>query len=217
MKSHVKPWSVGIIAGLAVLVLWLGALVLVPRIYGKPESPGVFGDMFGALNALFTGLALVGVTVTVWMQRVQFLYQLDAHEESERRNTEQLAMTKEQLEIARQEIAMERERIAREAEPLLIFTAGNSQPHLFIMKFVNRGGAVKQPRFSSGWAKIYLTPDDAYIGRDQIGHLSFENPARPAMFDFEYVRVRDGVIGKERYVFYPDEMKIARNPTVAVP
>jgi len=58
-------------------ILWFGlpAIIIVWAIYGivkldKPvEKWGVFGDKFGALNTLFTGLAFVALIATLWHER----------------------------------------------------------------------------------------------------------------------------------------------------
>ncbi|MDO9053237.1 MAG: hypothetical protein Q7U37_04820 [Gallionella sp.] len=51
--------------GIGVIALWAGAGVL---LYSLPER-GTFGDMFGAVNALFSGLAFVGVVYAILLQR----------------------------------------------------------------------------------------------------------------------------------------------------
>ena len=75
---------------LGVLALWLGSLVFVPALVGVYFAPsrcgatqtvgdalvecerlsalyGTFGDSFGAVNALFSGLALAGVVLTLFL------------------------------------------------------------------------------------------------------------------------------------------------------
>ncbi len=52
-----------------VVVLWYIALKATPCWYGAPNSSSEFGDMFGAINALFSGLAFAGVLVALFMQR----------------------------------------------------------------------------------------------------------------------------------------------------
>src|SRR5688572_15202617 len=62
--------------------------------YGRhPDWPtrGQFGDMFGAINALFSSLALIGVVVAVWIQ-------------------------KEELKLQRRELEMTRSELRRTAE-----------------------------------------------------------------------------------------------------
>lgn len=44
-------------------------LYLNPHLDGKLDERGQFGDSYGALNSLFSGIALVGVIVSILMQR----------------------------------------------------------------------------------------------------------------------------------------------------
>ena len=52
-----------------VVGLWFLSWALISQGLGSPNSPENFGDMFGAINALFTGLAFAGVIVAIFMQR----------------------------------------------------------------------------------------------------------------------------------------------------
>lgn len=38
----------------------------------QPQDRGLFGDMFGAINALFSGLAFAGIVYTMLVQRAEF-------------------------------------------------------------------------------------------------------------------------------------------------
>lgn len=62
-KEPTVKLAVGL--GIAVAVLWVLNLVVV---YCLPER-GTFGDMFGAVNALFTGLAFAAVIYAILIQR----------------------------------------------------------------------------------------------------------------------------------------------------
>jgi len=54
---------------LAVIVaVWITAWWGIPQLYPKRDEAGQFGDMFGAVNALFSGMALAGVVVAIWLQ-----------------------------------------------------------------------------------------------------------------------------------------------------
>ena len=44
-------------------------------IYLSHEAKGQFGDSFGALNALFSGLAFAGIIYTIQLQRKELNYQ----------------------------------------------------------------------------------------------------------------------------------------------
>lgn len=63
-----------VIVAAALLLLWLAAFCLTPTVAkwalqgNDGGMSGQFGDMFGAINSLFSGLALVGVVFTVYIQ-----------------------------------------------------------------------------------------------------------------------------------------------------
>ena len=52
----------------AVILIWAISGFL---IYFKTSNPGTFGDMFGAINALFSGLAFAGLIHTIRLQQKQ--------------------------------------------------------------------------------------------------------------------------------------------------
>lgn len=82
---------------LAVVALWMGAgIVLYDANAGTPiwGERGTFGDMFGSVNALFSGLAFAGIIFTVLLQRQEL--QLQRHELKQQR--EELAGQRKQLE-----------------------------------------------------------------------------------------------------------------------
>ncbi len=54
-----------VLIGCAVVAVW----VLMGVFASDRPSPGQFGDMFGAVNALFTGLAFAGLIYTIILQR----------------------------------------------------------------------------------------------------------------------------------------------------
>ena len=67
MKSGWRFWHLVVIA----VALWLATWVLSVHYLDKWEERSQFGGMFGAIGALFTGLALAGVVLTVREQRQQ--------------------------------------------------------------------------------------------------------------------------------------------------
>ncbi|MFZ6819718.1 hypothetical protein [Undibacterium sp. Ji22W] len=62
---------------------------------GNWASRGVVGDSFGALNTLFSGLALAGLAVNIYLQSVQ-LKKLEAKEEE---NSKRLDLQSETLSL----------------------------------------------------------------------------------------------------------------------
>ncbi len=54
---------------LGVISIWLGSYFWINKYCGDADGPGTFGDQFGAVNALFTGLSLAGIIITLWQQQ----------------------------------------------------------------------------------------------------------------------------------------------------
>lgn len=61
--------------GLAVVGAWLLSWLLLYCTFGYGEDAAQFGDMFGATNALFSGLAFVGVIYAIVLQRKELKLQ----------------------------------------------------------------------------------------------------------------------------------------------
>lgn len=53
-------------------VIWLTSLILLYTCLPDWETRGLFGDMFGAANAFFSSLTLIGVFITIFFQRKEF-------------------------------------------------------------------------------------------------------------------------------------------------
>lgn len=85
---------------LGVIALWAGTGFLLYDA-GKDTAPwgerGTFGDMFGSINALFSGLAFAGLIFTVLLQRQEL--QLQRHE---------LKLQREEIIESRKELAGQR-------------------------------------------------------------------------------------------------------------
>lgn len=86
-----------------VLALWVGIsfgiLKLVP---GWPER-GQFGDLFGAVNSLFSGLGFAGLLYTIVIQQKQIGMQ-----------REELAMQRQELGLQREEMKASRGELANQ-------------------------------------------------------------------------------------------------------
>ncbi|MGG0822279.1 hypothetical protein ABE099_05325 [Paenibacillus turicensis] len=81
--------------------LWLGSWYFIPRWYGKEVlEAGTFGDMFGAVNALFSGLAFAGLIITIVLQR------------------RDLDLQRKAIDMQTEELRMQREETARSANEL---------------------------------------------------------------------------------------------------
>ena len=68
------------------VLLWIGSIYLVNEVFPTWEYRAFFGDSFGAINALFSGLAFGGIIYTILLQ----------HEE--------LGLQREELQQTREEL-----------------------------------------------------------------------------------------------------------------
>lgn len=93
--SQATKITIGVI--LVVLVLWVSTLFLI----GPSEHRGTFGDMFGATNALFSGLAFAGLIYAILLQR------------------EELSLQRQELAETRQELRGQKEALEAQLETQL--------------------------------------------------------------------------------------------------
>ncbi|WP_340121966.1 type II toxin-antitoxin system HicB family antitoxin [Methylobacter svalbardensis] len=64
-----------VLAGVSVVTLWLAALLMGQLFFTSWEERGQFGDLFGSVNALFSGLAFVALIYTIHLQRQELSLQ----------------------------------------------------------------------------------------------------------------------------------------------
>lgn len=62
-----------VIVTIVIISLWIGTYFLLRGM--EPTDRGTFGDMFGSINALFSGLALAGIILTILLQRKELKLQ----------------------------------------------------------------------------------------------------------------------------------------------
>jgi hypothetical protein len=84
-----------------VLMLWCVTPWAVSRFFPDPGRQGQFGDLFGSINALFSGLAFAGVVVAIFLQRHELKLQHSELAES-RRELQRSATAQENLQKAQQ-------------------------------------------------------------------------------------------------------------------
>ena len=66
-EKDIKLWPWMIFGPSLVIVLWVFTPNLIFHFY--PDNYGRFGDLFGSINALFSGLAFLGVIIAILLQR----------------------------------------------------------------------------------------------------------------------------------------------------
>jgi hypothetical protein len=85
---------------LAVFIFWGAISFFVFFAFDSWESRGQFGDMFGTVNALFSGFAFAGVLIAILLQR------------------DELALQREELKMTRQELRRSAEAQEKSEEAL---------------------------------------------------------------------------------------------------
>lgn len=69
MTTYINGWTIVLSVFFLFLSCWFGLIQYYGMPYGDTSSAGVFGDQFGAVNALFSALALAGVIYTLIQQQ----------------------------------------------------------------------------------------------------------------------------------------------------
>jgi len=89
----------------AVLALWVAAPLVVINLLPAWSERGQFGDIFGSVNALFSGLAFVGLFWALRVQQSQLELQRD-----------ELKLQREELKLQREEMAASRHELTRQVD-----------------------------------------------------------------------------------------------------
>jgi hypothetical protein len=90
----------------AIIAAWIIITVIIWFVFKDWDKSGTFGDTFGAINSLFSGLALAGIIYTIYLQKTELSLQrkeleytreelkrtADAQESSSKMMTEQLRL-----------------------------------------------------------------------------------------------------------------------------
>jgi hypothetical protein len=115
-----SPTTPQILLGV-VIILWLACGIGCYFLLQPPAGAGEFGDMFGAVNALFSGLAFAGLIITILLQKQE----LRAQREELRLNTEALMGQKEELEAQRKEFQIQNSMLKRQTFEATFFNSLN--------------------------------------------------------------------------------------------
>lgn len=79
MKTELRLLGPMAVTFVVVIVLWLLIGFGLPAWLSDTPERGVFGDQFGAANALFSGLALGMVVIAIWLQRRELREAIEQH------------------------------------------------------------------------------------------------------------------------------------------
>lgn len=79
-----KERKLFICAGCVICAVWLASFVLIYLFIDDWDVRGQFGDLFGSVNALFSGLAFAGLVITIIQQRHDLQLQGEAINQSKK-------------------------------------------------------------------------------------------------------------------------------------
>lgn len=176
--SNNNLWLTLLLAGFVVLIMWLLSWVFIDLYISDTTSRGTFGDKFGAVNALFSGLAFAGLIVTLLYQKEELKLQ-----------REELAQTREELKGQREEFEEQNKTMKRQRFENTFFNMLSLQQeivtNLSYEYYVNPN--ICPPNIPA--EQFYGTsPKGQLHGRDV-----FEGMYKRAIIDFQGMRFADGV------------------------
>jgi len=161
-KKESNPWkwvAIAISAIVIVITLWLLSWPAITGYLGKnPDTAGTFGDMFGAVNALFSGLAFAGIILAVLMQQ-------------------------EELKIQRKEVTQSRQ--AQETQGKALLIAAQLEANIALLQDNNiititntrEHGTLTGQEFLANFTKErVLEIDNLRLELQKLTHVSPENP-----------------------------------------
>lgn len=102
-----KRWHIVAALG-SVLVLFCLYAAVAMRLWDGVQNAGIFGDMFGGLNAFFASIGAIGIVAAIFLQSQQ----LQAQREELKLQREELALQREEMAKSRAELA-EQARVQR--------------------------------------------------------------------------------------------------------
>lgn len=79
-----KEWKLFIWAGCVICGVWFASFVVIYLCIDEWDVRGQFGDLFGSVNALFSGLAFAGLVITIIQQRHDLQLQRQAINQSKK-------------------------------------------------------------------------------------------------------------------------------------
>ncbi|MEW4425986.1 hypothetical protein AB1I68_00665 [Paenibacillus pabuli] len=112
---------------IGIFVVWAGSGWAI-NTWINASYRGTFGDMFGAVNALFSGFAFAGLIYTIAVQRQELAEQknsinmqtneLKLQVEASKMQTEELALQREAIQMQTEELGLQRKAIQMQTEEI---------------------------------------------------------------------------------------------------
>tara|TARA_R110002051_G_C8612489_1_gene482090 strand:+ start:48 stop:359 length:312 start_codon:yes stop_codon:yes gene_type:complete len=80
-KENKKDYTIAIVSSVVIVLIILGWFTTLNYLKDD-KNRGTFGDMFGSINALYSGLALAGIIITILLQRNELKLQREELKET---------------------------------------------------------------------------------------------------------------------------------------
>jgi hypothetical protein len=194
------------VVGLAVVLFWLGSYWYITTQYESDEW-GKIGDLFGAINALFSGLALAGVVYAILLQRQDLKLQQEQLQLSNMEFQRQNQLITEQLKTMQQALDFERKKAQESSEPFFQWQMGHSNSNMRAWRFKNTGGRfkVKEVKTSPPLNSKMDPNKGTTIDSGQEGQIDFStgsSTGMPESFDFAIVcEGTSGTVWEKKFHF----------------
>lgn len=179
-KSSNDLWKTLLIAVLIVLAILIISWVFIDCLIPSSTERGTFGDKFGAVNALFSGLAFAGLIVTLLYQKEELKLQ-----------REELAETRKELNAQRIEFHEQNRTLRRQRFENTFFNMLSLQQEIvanlsyeYYASVNIRPSDISEDVFYNGAPKIKLR-----------GREIFEGIYKHAFIDYRGVRFIHGIKG----------------------
>lgn len=188
-KSRLWIWI--IIAIVGVIAMWGLSWWGINKFIDEPTNQGTFGDMFGAVNALFSGLAFAGLIVTLLYQKEEL--KLQREELRETRNE----LNAQKLEFQEQNKTMKRQRFEN-----TFFNMLSLQQEII--------ANLSYEYYASPNIRPHNIPEEIFYKgapkRQLHGRETFEGIYKHAIIEYNGARHADGIIKilkQNGYIAYP--------------
>lgn len=187
-----------VISGIVVTGIWILSWVLIQNYYGTgtDDGRGTFGDMFGAVNSLFSGLAFSGIIYTIIMQRKDLELQ-----------AESIKLQTIAIEMQTEELGLMKEETARMADEL------KEQKHLMNTQLVENLVFKMIETVRVNLESVTVNSNSqVYRGMEAIKHLFYDEFSLPkekqerVFFYNSYLKVKDGLDKYTKSVIYTLEI-----------
>lgn len=218
-ESSLKTWVILVIVG-GVIALWgLSWLLISVFIYG-PTNRGVFGDMFGAVNSLFSGLAFAGLIITLLFQKEELKLQREELAETRKE------LNAQKLEFQEQNKTMKRQRFENTFFNMLslqqeIVSNLSYEEEQWQWSELEKGHVEKNKNYNGRevFEHIYTNAEICYIKKgyysikvilEKYGLTAYSNIPEVTRFNhyfrhlyhiFKYIDTSDLIEDKERYEY----------------